>query len=46
MKNKSVKDFTKSSLLDSPARRAAIADMSARAKTITIVIPRRTSKTN
>jgi hypothetical protein len=44
MKNKMNKNSKKSSLLDSPVRRAVIADMSAHAKTVTISVASRPSK--
>jgi hypothetical protein len=44
MKSKMTKNSKKSSLLDSPARRAVIADMSAHAKTIKINIALRPSR--
>jgi hypothetical protein len=44
MKSKMTKNSKKSSLMDSPARRAVIADMSARAKTIKIDLALRPTK--
>lgn len=44
MKSKVSKDTKKTSLMDSPARRAVIADMSARAKTIKIDLTLRPAK--
>lgn len=44
MKNKVIKSSKKTSLMDSPARRVVIADMSAHAKTIKINLALRPSK--